>query len=147
MLTCSGLASPVRSLHFSCSCSSWRLLESGGKKGCDWERWTCGISPSPAAPLLSASLSLFILSDLIVNDMLIVNEAALAWRPLCVLMWTCGGSGRGAETRLMFTSLRVLQLTYICPLLEKTQDYWVTDHVYCCSTGRPVCSCLRVWGL
>lgn len=79
--------------------------------------------PSPAAPLLSSSLSLFILSDLIVNDMLIVNEAALAWRPLCVLMRTCGGSGRGAATRLMFASLRVLQLTYICPLLEKTQGY------------------------
>lgn len=77
--------------------------------------------PSPAAPLLS--LSLFILSDLIVNDMLIVNEAGLAWRPLCVLMWTCSGSGQGAATRLMFTSLHVLQLTYICPLLEKTQDY------------------------
>jgi len=55
--------------------------------------------------------------------MLMFNEAGLAWRPLCVLMWTRGGSGQGAATRLMFTSLRVLQLTYICPLVEKTQGY------------------------
>lgn len=119
-----------------------------GMEGWDWERWTCGISPITSCPAsLCLSLSLFILSDLIVNDMLIVNEAGLAWRPLCVLMWTCSGSGQGAVTRLMFTSLHVLQLTYICPLLEKTQGYWDTDHVYCCSTEKQVCSCLKDCGL
>lgn len=114
------------------------VLQRRGRRSLQRWDWTFAIFPISSCSLLSASLPLFILSDLIVNDMLIVNEAGLGWRPLCVLMRPCGGSGQGAGARLMFTSLRVLQLPYICPLLEKTQGCWVTDRVYCCCAEMQV---------